>query len=209
MSLELVVGPMFAGKSSHLLSIIRRYQSIQYPILILTSALDNRYQADAIHSHNHESFPALAVPELKFVNTRKEYSESKIIIVEESQFFEDLVQFVLQAVEKDNKHVIVVGLDGDSERRPFGQILRLVPYCDKITKITSFCSKCGDGTPALFTHRKTDEQSVISVGTSNQYEPLCRKHFLEAKKGSMRDFLKDGMMKNVVSCEEIDLAVGC
>jgi thymidine kinase len=202
MSLELIVGPMFAGKSSHLLSIIRRYQSIQYPILILTSALDNRYEKDAIHSHNHESYPALAVPELKYVPQRKEYVEAKIVIVEESQFFEDLFSFTLEAVEKDNKHVIVVGLDGDSERRPFGKILRLVPYCDKITKITSFCSKCGDGTPAMFTHRKTNEQSVISVGTANDYEPLCRKHFIQEKKGG--DFLK-GTMMNVQSCESIDL----
>jgi thymidine kinase len=188
MSLELLVGPMFAGKSSHLLSIIRKYKSIQYPILILTSKLDTRYQENAIHSHNHESFPALAVSELKSVWQQKEYTDAKILIIEESQFFNDLVSFVLQAVETHMKHVIVVGLDGDSERRPFGQILRLVPYCDKITKITSFCSKCGDGTPALFTHRKTNEQSVISVGTSVQYEPLCRKHYLDEKKGG--DFLR-------------------
>lgn len=206
MSLELLVGPMFAGKSSHLLGIIRRYKSINYPILILTSTLDTRYQEGAIHSHNHESFPALAVPELKYVSQKKEYTEAKLIIVEESQFFEDLLKFVLQAVEKDNKHVIVVGLDGDSERRPFGQILRLVPYCDKITKITSFCLKCGDGTPALFTHRKTDEQSVIRVGTAVDYEPLCRKHYIEEKKGA--DFLKEERMKNVESCD-YDLSVGC
>jgi thymidine kinase len=205
MSLELLVGPMFAGKSSHLLSIIRRYTSINYPILILTSHLDTRYEKDAIHSHNHESFPAMAVTELLCVLPKKEYKDSKLIVIEESQFFQDLVTFVLRAVEQDGKHVIVVGLDGDSERRPFGQILRLVPFCDKLTKITSFCSKCGDGTPALFTHRKTNEQSVISVGTATKYEPLCRKHYLEEK----RDFLKP-TMKNVVSCEDLyDLTLGC
>ncbi len=207
MSLELLVGPMFAGKSSHLLSIIRRYTSINYPILIITSVLDTRYDKDAIHSHNHERYPAIAASELMSILPRKEYIDSKIIIIEESQFFEDLVNFVLRAVETDKKDVIVVGLDGDSERRPFGQILRLVPYCDKITKLTSFCSQCGDGTPALFTYRKTNEQSVISVGTSTQYEPLCRKHYLEYKKP--QDFLKSNLMMNVVSCEDIDLNVGC
>jgi thymidine kinase len=205
MSLELIVGPMFAGKSSHLLSIIRRYKSIEYPILILTSVLDTRYSKDSIHSHNQESFPATAVSTLTPTMSSKEYVDSKLIIIEESQFFEDLVTFVLLAVEKHKKDVIVVGLDGDSERRPFGQILRLVPYCDKITKITSFCSKCGDGTPALFTYRKTDEQSVIRVGTAVEYEPLCRKHYLENKK----DFLKLETMKNAVSCEIFNLSVGC
>ena len=99
MSLELLVGPMFAGKSSHLLSIIRRYTSINYPILIITSHLDTRYDKDAIHSHNHERFPAIAVSELLSVLPKKEYLDSKLVIIEESQFFQDLVTFVLHLFE--------------------------------------------------------------------------------------------------------------
>ena len=49
------------------------------------------------------------------------------------QFFTDYI-FVVSAVEKHNKNVIVVGLDGDSNRNNFGYIHKLIPICDSIKK---------------------------------------------------------------------------
>lgn len=181
MSLEIILGPMFAGKSSYLLSTIRRYSAIGWSVLSVTSDIDTRYTTNAICSHNQESHPAIAVKELMPLIGSLNYENAKLIIVEESQFFSDLIEFVLHSVEKNNKIVIVVGLDGDSERRPFGKILDLIPYCDKVTKVTSLCKSCGNGTPALFTHRKTQNRSIVSVGAADQYEALCRKHYLEEK----------------------------
>jgi thymidine kinase len=91
------------------------------------------------------------------------------------------VSFVLKAVEEDGKHVICVGLDGDSERRPFGDILKLIPYCDSIEKITSLCSECSDGTPALFSYRSFETEDQVAVGAESMYKPLCRKHYLQKK----------------------------
>ncbi len=179
MSLELILGPMFAGKSSYLLSTIRRYEAIGFPILVLTSDIDTRYTTNAICNHNKESHPAMATKELCTVTDTVGYLTSRLVVIEESQFFSDLLPFVLQAVEKDKKDVIVVGLDGDSQRRPFGDILKLIPYCDKVSKVTALCKRCGNGTEALFTYRTTSETSVVSVGAADRYEALCRKHFLE------------------------------
>ncbi len=181
MSLEILLGPMFAGKSSYLLSTVRRYNAIGFPTLILTSDIDTRYTPNAICSHNQESHPAIAVKELLSICDTVGYISARLIIVEESQFFKDLVPFALRAVEKDGKDVIVVGLDGDSERRPFGDILKLVPYCNKVTKVNALCKRCGNGTEALFTYRTTGETTVVSVGAADRYEALCRRHFLELK----------------------------
>lgn len=181
MSLEIILGPMFAGKSSYLLSTIRRYSAIGFPTLVLTSEIDTRYATNAICSHNHESHPAMAVKELMTIRDTVGYISARLIVIEESQFFPDLMKFTLEAVEKDKKDVIVVGLDGDSERRPFGEILQLIPYCDKVTKVTALCKRCGDGKEALFTYRTTNETSVVSVGTSDRYEALCRKHYLQQR----------------------------
>lgn len=123
MSLNLVVGPMWAGKSSYILSKIRRYKAIGWGVYVITSALDNRYGDFVISNHDSDQFPAIAVRKLAPLRETSHYKEAKLIILEEAQFFEDLVPFVLQAVEEDAKHVICVGLDGDSERRPFGDIL--------------------------------------------------------------------------------------
>jgi len=180
MSLDLYVGPMFAGKSSSILGILRRNAFIGRTTLCLTSSLDRRYTSDArIVSHDQESYPAVAAAELIPILSTPAFQAALCVIVEEAQFFPDLHVFALQAVEKYGKHVICVGLDGDSDRRPFGQLLELIPYADTVTKFHALCSRCRDGTKALSTYRKpgcvTDQ---INVGTNDQYEALCRKHYL-------------------------------
>jgi thymidine kinase len=170
---------MWAGKSSTVLGTLRRYKSIGWNILLLTSEMDNRYGSGLVVSHNQEKYPALAVRELIPVLRTKIYEEAQLIMIDEAQFLPDLYDFVLHAVDVDQKHVICVGLDGDSDRKPFGDLLRLVPHCDSIEKITSFCSECKDGTPALFSFHRSHKFEQVEVGHTNQYEPLCRKHFNE------------------------------
>lgn len=181
MSLQLVIGPMWAGKSSYILSKIRRYKAIGWEICVITSSLDTRYGDYVVCNHDNEKFPALSVKTLLPLQNDDQYKRSQLIILEEAQFFEDLVPFVLHAVEYDAKHVICVGLDGDSERRPFGDILTLIPYCDTLEKLTSFCSECSNGTAALFSYRCVNDTEQITVGAASHYKPLCRKHYLEKK----------------------------
>ena len=161
MSLELYVGPMWAGKSSTVLGTLRRYKSIGWNILVLTASVDTRYGTEMIVSHDKDSYPARSIQRLTPLYSDPEYSGAQLIVIEEAQFFPDLYDFVLTAVEKDNKHV-----------------LRLVPLCDKLTKLTALCSDCKDGTPALFSFYKNLKSTQVQVGASEQYEPLCRKHFL-------------------------------
>ena len=75
-------------------------------------------------------------------------------------------------VETKNKRVYVCGLDGDFERKKFGNILDLIPYSDSIIKLKSNCNNCNE--PAIFSHRLTDENEQVVIG-SNNYIPLCRK----------------------------------
>lgn len=187
MSLELILGPMFAGKSSAACQILHRNAVIRRPTLAVTSFLDTRYTTEAaIVSHNKESFPATAVKNLMPLLEDPTFKDARCILIEEAQFFSDLKEFVLKAVDEHKKEVICIGLDGDSERRPFGQILDLIPYADKFTKLTALCLICGDGTPAIFTFRKPGNACAggsgqISVGGADQYEPVCRRHYIEER----------------------------
>jgi thymidine kinase len=177
MSLELVLGPMFAGKSSYILSSLRRYEAIGWNILCITSDLDTRYEEGAIHSHNHDRHSAIPTATLMPLLKTNQYKDARLLIIEEAQFFPDLYSFVEMAVDQYGKDVIVVGLDGDSERRPFGKILSLIPLCDKVTKLTAMCKRCEMPTDAIFTYRKNGDKSVVSVGADAEYEALCRTHY--------------------------------
>jgi thymidine kinase len=178
MSLEIVIGPMFSGKTSYVYSLVKRYRSVGVSVVVIKPSEDNRYSIlPEIVTHDGIRFECIMtnkpLMELDF-----EFTKAKVIVIEEAQFFDDLLLFARCMVENFSKNVIVVGLDGDYNRKPFGQILKCIPIADKVTKLTALCSRCSDGTPALFSHRKIDEGGQVLVGGTDKYEPLCRECYL-------------------------------
>ena len=107
-----------------------------------------------------------------YVKTRNKYLNSKVVLINEAQFFPDLEDNV-KLMLKEKKQVYVAGLDGDFEQKKFGQILELIPLCDKFTKFTSLCAMCKNGTPAIFSKRLTKEKEQMIIGSDN-YLPVCR-----------------------------------
>ena len=178
MSLELILGPMFAGKSSAILQIVNRHNSIGHRVMIISHSIDERYNKnDFIVNHDGSKIPCHKTSVLKPYLITEEFAECQLIIIEEGQFFKDLYNFVSIVIDTYKKDVIVVGLDGDADRKPFGQILDLIPICDKVQKLTAFCAICANGTPGIFTYCKKEKNEQICVGGSDMYMPLCRKHF--------------------------------
>ena len=182
----MIVGPMFAGKSSAIQSIVKRHKAMKWPICVITHSIDTRYSEESLLvNHDQQSIPAIRTESLVQQMGTPSYIESRLVVVEEAQFFKDLVPFVQIAVDTHGKHVVVVGLDGDSERLPFGRLLDLIPLADRITKLTAFCTDCSDGTAAIFTyaHSRSEEASNIYVGGAETYSALCRNHYLARKAG--------------------------
>jgi len=184
MSLTLVIGCMFSGKSSYLLSCIRHYKEIGSSIFIITSILDKRYSdKPMIVNHTKESHEAnIAVDDLFDAMIHKDFLDAKVIIIEEAQFHKNLADFVVMAVDVHEKHVIVAGLDGDANRNPFGEVLNLVPLADHITKLKAICKKCSDENEvndAIFSSKIVNNSTLVDVGGNDKYEALCRKHYIE------------------------------
>ena len=110
-----------------------------------------------------------------------EVKRAEAIFINEGQFFGDLKETVLNWCENLGKHIYIVGLDGDRHRNKFGQLLDLIPFADYYEKLHAKCILCRDGTDAIFTFDQSTNtnlsQTQIVVGT-DQYLPLCRKHYL-------------------------------
>ena len=173
--LELIIGPMYAGKTSKLLEIYKQCQFCNIPVSIINHKIDNRYHDTMMSSHDKLMAPCVQTDKLTNVwyDVLYEIRSSDVILINEGQFFTDLYNVVVDML-KNNKKVYICGLDGDFKREKFGQILDLIPLCDKVTKLTSLCSICKDGTPGIFTLRLTDEKQQTIVGSDN-YIPVCRK----------------------------------
>ena len=175
---------MFAGKTSEIQSVVRRYGCLGKKVLVLTADIDRRYQSGeevvAVVNHDQAAIPASAVALDGLVGVLgwPAFAEAAAVVIDEAQFFRGcLVQFVQAAVEEHGKHVVVVGLDSDADRRPFGDVLALAAFADSIEKKTALCRRCGDGTPAIFTRALAEKDVQVAVGGADMYEPVCRRHF--------------------------------
>lgn len=197
--LEIICGPMFSGKTTRLLEIYKQTSFCNIPTVVINHASDTRYSESKVSTHDKKMVECIFTNKLfdltHNLNTiqnsnncsisknnliNKNYQkiqESKVILINEGQFFEDLFDWVIMMVEIYKKDVYVCGLDGDFKRNEFGSLLKLIPYCDKIEKLHSFCTICRNGTKALFSCRISNEKEQCVVGSSN-YLPLCRSCYI-------------------------------
>lgn len=169
--LEIILGPMFSSKTSRLIEIYKQCIFCSIPVTVFNHAIDKRYHDTLLSNHDKVMVPCVQCEKLEN-EWEKEAINSDVILINEGQFFPDLLEAVMQMLEK-KKRVFVCGLDGDFERKKFGQILDLIPFCDKVTKQHSLCSLCKDGSYAVFSMRLTEDKQQTLVGSSN-YIPVCR-----------------------------------
>jgi len=181
MSLDLVVGCMFSGKSSELIRIVRRLETISEKYIVIKPKIDTRYSTTNVSTHDKVEHKCIIKENLLSLFEDHNYMGANHIIIEEAQFFPDLEPFVLKAVDDDKKHITVVGLDGDSNRNNFGQMHKLYPLCDSIIKLKALCLQCNDGTEAIFSKRIMEDKQQTSIGSNEKYIAVCRPCFLNNK----------------------------
>ena len=194
--LEIIKGPMFSGKTTDLMNIYKRYTFCDIKTMVINYEKDNRYSEQMLSSHDKIMIPCIKATTLnELVNITDasasatsslaasvtgryalEFLEAKAILINEGQFFQDIVEWVQLAVEKYHKNVYICGLNGDFKRNKFGNWLELETISDNVRMLHSFCSHCKKR-PAIFSHRLTKE-SVLEVIGSDCYIPVCRKCYI-------------------------------
>jgi len=175
--LDIIIGPMFAGKSCEIIRMVRLLKVCDKDYLIVKPKIDNRYSTNEIVSHNYDKEKCIALTNLIDIYPYCKNTHDTIFI-DEAQFFTDLKKQVLNLVENLNYNVVITGLDGDSNRNKFGEVLDLIPYADSCKKITALCQICKDGTPGIFSYRKSQDENQILIGAKDEYMAVCRKHYL-------------------------------
>ena len=185
--LEIILGGMYAGKTSKLLEVYKQCMFCNIPVSIINHSSDTRYHTTMISTHDKVMAPCIQTTRLSDIWNNVDIEEnlntvsdhhiklrsSQVILINEGQFFEDLYEVVVDMLE-NNKKIYVCGLDGDFKKHRFGKMLDLIPHCDSVTKLTSLCSICKNGTPGIFSMRLTSEQQQTLIGSDN-YIPVCRK----------------------------------
>jgi len=168
--IEVICGPMFSGKTEELIRRLRRAQIANLKVEIFKPMVDNRYDEDAIVSHNENAIPSTPISNSQSMLLLGDGME--VIGVDEAQFFDDELPGVCDKLALKGIRVIVAGLDMDYQGRPFGQIPNLLSIAEYITKLHAICMRCGD--TATHSFRKSTDEETILIGEKDLYEPRCR-----------------------------------
>lgn len=185
--LEIIYGPMKSGKTSRLLQLYKQFKFCEIPVMVINHCNDTVHSDTHLSNHDKIMIPCIQANNLSdlvdfsqaFIE-KDEFTNAKVILINEAQFFGDIVEWVTIAVEKYNKHVYICGLNSDFQRKPFGNWLELEQICDKVTHLQSWCGVCKKQ-QALFSYRVSSETNKIVIGADN-YIPVCRKCWLGLNK---------------------------
>ncbi|NJE60509.1 thymidine kinase [Thermococcus sp. 21S7] len=182
--LEVITGPMFAGKTTELIKRIERQMFAKRKAALFKPSIDNRYSEDEVVAHNGLRYEAFVIPtdengvERIVEITSKEGYE--VIGVDEVQFFPMAIVDALERLADEGVYVIASGLNLDFKGDPFPVTKELLVRADNIVYLTAVCTVCGK--PATRTQRLIDgkpaprDSPVILVGGSESYEARCREH---------------------------------
>jgi thymidine kinase len=177
--IEIILGCMFSGKSTELLRRISRYEAIGYPILLINHIYDVRTD-DSIQTHGKIKKNALKLSALMSCTETNDFINARVIGIDESQFFNDLLEFALYC-EKMGKILIISGLNGDSNRRPFGHILECIPLADEVTLLHAMDMIDKNGSFAFFSKKisnsNQNNDSQIDIGAADKYLAVSRKNY--------------------------------
>ncbi|MDE6946428.1 MAG: thymidine kinase [Anaeroplasmataceae bacterium] len=176
--IEVVCGPMFAGKTEELIRRVKRMDFAKKKYLIFKPTIDNRYAISEVVSHNQRKVKAINISSSKEIyNYITEDIEA--VLIDEVQFFDEDVVEICRELADRGLRVICTGLDCDFRGNPFPIVASLLAMSENITKLTAICVCCGNeatktqriinGKPAKY------DEPIILVGEKESYEPRCRK----------------------------------
>lgn len=182
--IEVITGPMFAGKSEEVIRRVKRLEYAHKHTLVFKPKMDDRYSEDEIVSHSHLKTKSLNIEKAEEIFNYVD-EQTDAVVIDEVQFLDHEIIHVADELANRGIRVIVAGLDRDFRGEPFKNIPELLALAEDVTKLTAICVCCGS--PATRTQRIINgvpakyDDPVIVVGASEAYEPRCR-HCHDVKK---------------------------
>lgn len=169
---------MFSGKTEELIRRLNRALIAKQKVEIFKPAIDTRYHAVKIVSHNENAIRSTPV---NFANDILLLAgDSDVVGIDEAQFFDNAIVEICNTLANQGKRVIVAGLDMDFEGKPFGAMPNLLAVAEFVTKVHAICAQTGE--LASFSYRLSESDKQVMLGELGEYEARSRKAFYAAMK---------------------------
>jgi thymidine kinase len=179
--IEVICGSMFSGKTEELIRRLRRAQFAKQKVEIFKPTIDTRYHDEMVVSHDSNEIRSTPVPAA--ANIRILAQGCDVVGIDEAQFFDDEIISVCNDLANSGIRVIVAGLDMDFKGNPFGPMPALMATAEYVTKVHAVCTRTGN--LANYSFRKTDNDKLVMLGETEEYEPLSRAAYFNAMRENM------------------------
>lgn len=171
--IEVITGSMFSGKTEELIRRLKRAKFAKQKVEIFKPEVDNRYDDDKVVSHDANEIISTAVPAA--ANIRLLADDCDVVGIDEAQFFDDEIVSVCNDLANRGVRVIIAGLDMDFKGNPFGPMPNLMAVAEYVTKVHAICTRTGK--LAHHSFRKNENEHLVMLGETEEYEPLSRAAF--------------------------------
>jgi thymidine kinase len=192
--LEVIVGPMFAGKTERLIAKLHRAQYAKKRVRIIKPAHDTRtagYIASRAvgpggGSEITDQLSALMVRDEADFRRLTDPFDFDVLAADEAQFFPldapmcdslgwfgRAIRTLLRRRRDSHLRIIVAGLDMDFAEEPFGPIPGLMALADSVEKLTGVCMVCGSDAGYISQRLIPDDKQLV-VGDAGEYQVRCR-----------------------------------
>ncbi|MAW15457.1 MAG: thymidine kinase [Flavobacteriaceae bacterium] len=176
--IEVICGSMFSGKTEELIRRLKRAQFARQKIEIFKPVIDLRYDDELVTSHDQNQIPSTPVPAAANIPILADGCD--VVGIDEVQFFDNEIIHVCNNLANCGIRVIVAGLDMDYQGNPFGPMPGLMATAEYVTKLHAICSRTGN--LANYSYRTSSKDDLVILGEKENYEPLSRAAFFNAKK---------------------------
>ena len=176
--IEVICGSMFSGKTEELIRRLKRAQFARQKIEIFKPVIDLRYDDELVTSHDQNQIPSTPVPAAANIPILADGCD--VVGIDEVQFFDNEIIHVCNNLANCGMRVIVAGLDMDYQGNPFGPMPGLMATAEYVTKLHAICSRTGN--LANYSYRTSSKDDLVILGEKENYEPLSRAAFFNAKK---------------------------
>lgn len=174
--IEVICGSMFSGKTEELIRRLKRAQFAKQKVEIFKPAIDTRYHDEMVVSHDSNEIRSTPVESAAMIRLLAQ--DCQVVGVDEAQFFDDEIVAVCNDLANNGIRVIVAGLDMDFKGNPFGPMPALMATAEYVTKVHAVCTRTGN--LAHYSFRKAQNDKLVLLGETEEYEPLSRAAYYQA-----------------------------
>lgn len=179
--IELICGPMFAGKSEELLRKLKRLDYAEVDYLIFKPKIDTR-TIKSIASRDGRKMQSIDFDdpyEILDIILKQE-KLPHVIAIDEAQFANETLVDVCNTLADKGFIVYVSALDKNFKDEPFIVTAKIACHAEHVLKLSAICTECGaSGTS---TQKMVNEKPcnydtpTVQIGDYETYTVRCRHH---------------------------------